>query len=169
MAMQDGQTLLRPGDTCWRLEYTERAAFLIDSADYFSTLKNAMLGAQRSIWILAWTFDPLARLTHDCSEGSRNPKDRNRLGPLLLHLASRHQAPGVRVLAWDMPIRIAASQRFAPQRGMAYLGVQKCTTGWTTACPKAPAIIRRLPSLTSDWLSSVAGTSVPIAGTPTCI
>jgi phosphatidylserine/phosphatidylglycerophosphate/cardiolipin synthase-like enzyme len=112
--------LLRQGETCWRLEDAERAAFLIDSADYFSALKTALLGARRSIWILAWTFDPLARLTPDRSHKSRDPEHADRLGLLLLRLAALNPALDVRVLAWDMPVGIAASQLFAPQRGKAY-------------------------------------------------
>ena len=118
----DRQTgvLLRQGETCWRLEDAERAAFLIDSADYFSALKTALLSARRSIWILAWTFDPLARLTPDRSHKSRDPEHADRLGLLLLRLAALNPALDVRVLAWDMPMGIAASQLFAPQRGKVY-------------------------------------------------
>ncbi len=112
--------LLRQGETCWRLEDAERAAFLIDSADYFSALKSALLSARRSIWILAWTFDPLARLTPDRSHKSRDPEHADRLGLLLLRLAALNPALDVRVLAWDMPMGIAASQLFAPQRGKVY-------------------------------------------------
>ncbi len=118
----DGQTgvLLRQGETCWRLEDAERAAFLIDSADYFAALKAGLLSARRSIWILAWTFDPLARLTPDRSQRSRDPETADRLGLLLRRLAALNPALDVRVLAWDMPLGIAASQFFAPQRGQVY-------------------------------------------------
>ena len=112
--------LLRQGETCWRLEDAERAAFLIDSADYFAALKSGMLSARRSIWILAWTFDPLARLTPDRTHRSRDPEQADRLGLLLRRLAALNPALDVRVLAWDMPMGIAASQLFAPQRGKVY-------------------------------------------------
>jgi phosphatidylserine/phosphatidylglycerophosphate/cardiolipin synthase-like enzyme len=121
METDDGQApLLRPGDTCWRLEEAERAAFLIDSADYFAALKSVLLSARRSIWILAWTFDPLARLTPDRTSRSRDPEHADRLGLLLRRLAALNPALDVRVLAWDMPVGIAASQLFAGQRGKAY-------------------------------------------------
>jgi phosphatidylserine/phosphatidylglycerophosphate/cardiolipin synthase-like enzyme len=120
MISDDDEPMLRPGETCWRLEEAERAAFLIDSADYFSALKSAMLGARRSIWILAWTFDPLARLTPQRSPRSRNPEDADRLGLLLRRLSALKPALDVRILAWDMPAGIAASQLFAPQRSEAY-------------------------------------------------
>jgi phosphatidylserine/phosphatidylglycerophosphate/cardiolipin synthase-like enzyme len=118
----DEQTgvLLRQGETCWRLEDAERAAFLIDSADYFAALKTALLSARRSIWILAWTFDPLARLTPDRTPRSRDPEQADRLGLLLRRVAALNPALDVRVLAWDMPLGIAASQLFAPQRGRVY-------------------------------------------------
>ena len=36
-------TLLVPGETCWRIERAERHAVFVDAADYFATLKRAVL------------------------------------------------------------------------------------------------------------------------------
>ena len=134
---EDTGVLLRQGETCWRLEDAERAAFLIDSADYFAALKAALLSARRSIWILAWTFDPLARLTPDRSHKSRDPKDADRLGLLLRRLAALNPALDVRVLAWDMPMGIAASQLFAPQRGQAYFNDSRVHYRLDDSLPKS--------------------------------
>ena len=159
MAMDDGWALLRPGETCWRLEEAERAAFLIDSADYFSALKSAMLSARRSNWILAWTFDPLARLTPDKSSRSRDPKDADRLGLLLLRLAALNPALDVRVLAWAMPVGIAASQLFAPQRGMAYFHGSKVRYQLDDSLPKSACHHQKVVII-DDRLAFVSGGDV---------
>ncbi len=159
MAMDDGEALLRPGDTCWRLEEAERAAFLIDSADYFSALKRALLSAKRSIWILAWTFDPLARLTPDRSTRSRDPEDADRLGLLLLRLAALNPVLDVRVLAWDMPMGIAASQLFAPQRGMAYFHGSKVRYRLDDSLPKSACHHQKVVII-DDRLAFVSGGDV---------
>ena len=48
--------LLIPGDTCWRIDQADRVSFLVDGADYFAAVKQAMLSAKQSIWLLAWVF-----------------------------------------------------------------------------------------------------------------
>ncbi|MDB5431185.1 MAG: phospholipase [Caulobacter sp.] len=119
-APEHDQPILQPGRNCWRLEPVDRMALMIDNADYFSALKSALLLARRSIWILAWTFDPLARLAPDVVSKSRDPEQTDRLGFLLRRLAALNPGLDVRILAWDMPPPIAASLLFAPQRGQAF-------------------------------------------------
>ncbi|MDO9222107.1 MAG: phospholipase, partial [Caulobacter sp.] len=92
--------ILRDGDTCWRTSRADALAFLIDGAAYFAAVKAAMLKARRSIWILAWVFDPLTRLQPDQIERSGDPATADRLGLLLRRTAALNPALDVRVLAW---------------------------------------------------------------------
>jgi len=112
--------LLREGDTCWRVEQADRLALLVDGAAYFAAAKAAMLNAKHSIWLLAWVFDPLTRLTPDRNVRSRDPESADRLGLLLRRVSSLNPALDVRILAWDMPWLMGASQAFPCQRGRAY-------------------------------------------------
>lgn len=111
--------ILRDGDTCWRTARTDALAFLVDGADYFAAVKAAMSAARRSIWLLAWVFDPLTRLEPDRAGRSGDPRTADRLGLLLRRMAALNPALDVRILAWDMPFPINASQLFAPQRALA--------------------------------------------------
>ena len=114
------QSVLRPGETCWRIEQADRMAFLVDGAAYFAAAKAAMLNARHSIWLLAWVFDPLTRLTPDRARRSGDPASADRLGLMLRRLAALNPALDVRVLAWDMPPVIGVGQGFPCQRGRAY-------------------------------------------------
>ena len=67
-------SLLRPGATCWRVEQAERLALFIDNDEAFDALKSILLSAKKSIWILAWVFDPLTRLDPDRVRKSRDPR-----------------------------------------------------------------------------------------------
>jgi len=111
--------ILRDGDTCWRTAKAGALAFLVDGADYFTAVKAAMNQARQSIWLLAWVFDPLTRLQPDRIQRSGDPETADRLGLLLRRTAALHPGLDVRVLAWDMPFPINASQGFAPQRALA--------------------------------------------------
>jgi hypothetical protein len=65
--MADEESWLHPGRTCWRRERADRVALLIDSQRYFAVVRDALLRAERSVWILGWTFD--ARTVLDPREG----------------------------------------------------------------------------------------------------
>ncbi len=112
--------VLAPGDTCWRIEQADRMTLLVDGADYFAAAKAAMLNARHSIWLLAWVFDPLTRLTPDQTKRSGDPESADRLGLLLRRLSALNPGLDVRILAWDMPGVIGAGQGFPCQRGHAY-------------------------------------------------
>ncbi|WP_210335498.1 hypothetical protein [Microvirga sp.] len=43
------QTILQPGETCWRIAKANRFALIIDAASYFANLRRAMIRARRSI------------------------------------------------------------------------------------------------------------------------
>lgn len=118
--MDRSDPLLIPGETCWRLDHADRVAFLVDGEDYFAAVKQAMLQARRSIWLLAWVFDPLTRFSPDPGDRSGDPENPDRLGLILRRLAVLNPGLDVRILTWDMPPPISASQLFAPQRGKAY-------------------------------------------------
>src|SRR5688572_8521031 len=118
--MSRADSLLIPGDTCWRIDRADRVAFLVDGADYFAAVKAAMLSAKTSIWLLAWVFDPLTRFEPDKVERSRDPQNPDRLGQMLRRLSALNPALDVRILAWDMPPIIAMTQRFPGQRAKKY-------------------------------------------------
>ena len=56
------ETLLRPGANCWRIERAERAALVVDAADYFPSAREAMLAAERRIMLIGWDFDARIRI-----------------------------------------------------------------------------------------------------------
>ncbi len=95
MAAHDWR-ILKPGRNCWRLAEAERAAVLIDAADYFRHLQVALLRAQRSIMILGWDFDGRIELCPD-----RGPEQARPLGPFLRALVEERPELEVRILVWS--------------------------------------------------------------------
>jgi phosphatidylserine/phosphatidylglycerophosphate/cardiolipin synthase-like enzyme len=118
--MADDDSLLKPGATCWRVETADRLALFIDNDEAFDALKSILLAARKSIWILAWVFDPLTRLDPDRVKKSRDPEHADRIGLLLTRQAALNPGLDVRILVWDMPFAIAASQLFGPHRGQVF-------------------------------------------------
>ena len=96
-------TVLRPGETCWRLARAARAAFLVDNQAYYAALFEALQAARHSILVLGWAFDPRTRLAPDGSEG---PDDPDEIGRVLIGLAGSRADLDVRLLIWESPISI---------------------------------------------------------------
>ena len=104
----DGDLLGTPG-AAWRVERASRAAVLMDGQAYFEALASSLTQARHSIVLLGWQFDPRARLTQD---GDRHAE----IGHLLRMLVKTRPDLDVRLLIWDSPLLIAASQGFFPHR-----------------------------------------------------
>jgi phosphatidylserine/phosphatidylglycerophosphate/cardiolipin synthase-like enzyme len=86
---------LRVGVNCWRVEDAARFALIIDGADYFVTLRRALLKARESIMLIGWDFDP--RITF----GNNDDGGPARLGDFILWLADRQPGLQIRLLRWD--------------------------------------------------------------------
>lgn len=86
---------LQPGRNCWRVEQTGQFAFIVDAADYFLEVREAMLKARHSIILIGWDFDARIKL------GKADDGGPERLGDFILWLANRTPTLEVRLLRWD--------------------------------------------------------------------
>ncbi|HET6522164.1 MAG TPA: hypothetical protein VFG47_20430, partial [Geminicoccaceae bacterium] len=91
--------VLIEGLTCWRIRRADRAAFLIDGAEYFRHLEAALALARRSILIVGWDIHSRVRLTpQEPRDGGGLPDE---LGPLLDRLTRTRPGLHVHILIWD--------------------------------------------------------------------
>jgi len=102
--------VLRPGDTCWRLERARRMAVLVDAADYFSALKHALLRARHQILLIGWDFDTRIRLEPD----RRTVDGPDRLGRFLIHCVGSRPDVCVNVLKWRLSMVQAGLRGMTP-------------------------------------------------------
>jgi phosphatidylserine/phosphatidylglycerophosphate/cardiolipin synthase-like enzyme len=109
--------LIRPVDTCWRVEAARRVAFLVDYQDYYTTLAAALARATRQVLLIGWSFDPRTRLAPD---GVRRPGSPDEIGCLLIELAKQKPGLDIRVLVWRSALPISATQEGFPHRAKAW-------------------------------------------------
>ncbi|WP_231735521.1 phospholipase D-like domain-containing protein [Novosphingobium sp. CCH12-A3] len=90
-------------ESVWRYAMADRAHAVIDAADYFALMREAMMRAQQRIFLIGWDFD-----TRIIIGGGRRwwnlPRRRvspARLGPFVVWLANRRKQLDVRVLKWN--------------------------------------------------------------------
>ncbi|WP_081866218.1 phospholipase D-like domain-containing protein [Blastococcus sp. URHD0036] len=105
-----GDRLLVPDETCWRIERADRYAVFVDAADYFATLKQALLGARRRVLLIGWDFDPRIRM--DPRAGGRSRDDR--LGRVLEEAVRANPELHIGVLMWDLGMAYGLGRGLAP-------------------------------------------------------
>src|SRR5690242_5700994 len=95
--MAAGRPILKTGHNCWRIAPARRAAVLIDGADYYARLEQALTRAEKSIIIVGWDFDAGIKL---------RPEDEScpRLGDFLRSLVEQKPALEIRVLVWSVAV-----------------------------------------------------------------
>ncbi|MDK3255601.1 phospholipase D-like domain-containing protein [Blastococcus capsensis] len=98
MAGADGDAVLVPGETCWRIERADRHAVFVDAADYFAVLKQAVLTAQRRVLFIGWDFEPRIRLDPRSPGRARD----DRLGRVLEAAVRSNPQLEIGVLQWGM-------------------------------------------------------------------
>jgi phospholipase D1/2 len=79
------------------VERAERAAVVVDAADYFRLARKAMLQAKSQILLVGWEFDTRIILDRGAKDGAPV-----RLGPLLSWLAKHHPQVSINILKWDL-------------------------------------------------------------------
>lgn len=108
MARQSG--ILRPGRNCWRIESAGRLALVVDAADYFRAVKEAILAARHSVYLIGWDFDTRIRFEPE----GRTLDGPNKLGPLLRWMDRNRPHVAVHVLKWDLGILLALGRGTTP-------------------------------------------------------
>ena len=108
--------ILVPGDTCWRVAKADRLAILMENEAYFAALLSSLDKAQKSIVLLGWQFDPRTRLDPQTRPGDKQAE----VGHKLRMLVRARPDLDVRLLIWQSPLLIAASQGFYPHRAQGW-------------------------------------------------
>jgi phosphatidylserine/phosphatidylglycerophosphate/cardiolipin synthase-like enzyme len=100
------QSILKEGETCWRIAKADRLSIIIDAADFFRHAKSAMTKAKRSIYLIGWDFDTRIDLVpgngDDDSKGESGDGWPDALGKFLNALAERKEEIDIRILKWDI-------------------------------------------------------------------
>lgn len=102
-------TLLREGDTCWRVVRANRLAVLIDGEAYFGAVADAIESARHSVWLIGWDFHSRVRLRRDAEPGRIDE-----LKALLDARVRARRALQVRVLGWDFAMLYTLEREFLP-------------------------------------------------------
>ncbi|TXC84352.1 VTT domain-containing protein [Paraburkholderia azotifigens] len=102
--------LLRLNRTCERKEHAHHFRVLIDAAEYFETLRAAMIRARHSIYIVGWDIDSRLQLV----PGGAPDGLPAQLADFLCALAQANRHLRIYVLAWDFAMLYAFEREWLP-------------------------------------------------------
>jgi phospholipase D1/2 len=90
-------SLLKPGRNCWRIAEADKAALIVDAADYYAHAFDAMLRAKSQIFLIGWDVDTRVHLLEEKhAQGAPT-----QLGALLSWLVKNRPGLEATILAWD--------------------------------------------------------------------
>ncbi|HEY0325970.1 MAG TPA: phospholipase D-like domain-containing protein [Allosphingosinicella sp.] len=81
----------------WRIERANRAALIVDAADYFRIARKAMCGAEKQILLIGWDFDTRICLDYEADDGGPT-----QLGAFVSWLTDKRPGLQVHILEWDV-------------------------------------------------------------------
>ena len=90
-------SILQPGRNCWRLDRADRFSSIQDAADCFRLVRQALLAARDTVFILGWDTTAIVDLV---PEGPTDGAP-TRLDRLLRHIATRRPRLRCYILTWD--------------------------------------------------------------------
>ncbi|MEZ2410688.1 phospholipase D-like domain-containing protein [Bosea sp. RCC_152_1] len=96
---QNWQSIFVPKVNCCEVAHADRAAVLVDGANYFSHLEATLRRARHSIFIVGWDFDGRIRLRADQPADISPP-----LGALLRGLVEDRPELHVYILVWSVSV-----------------------------------------------------------------
>ena len=111
--MQPSSKILRPGINVWKVERASRAAPLIDGAEFFRAVRESLLKAQRSVFLLGWDFHSRMLLVGE--SGKTDDGYPAELALFLTALIEERPRLHIHVLLWDFAVLYAGEREWLPQ------------------------------------------------------
>jgi phospholipase D1/2 len=106
------QAILRPNRNIWRLDKAARVAVVIDGAAYFQAVRESMLQARHSIFVVGWDIDSRMRLVGPA--GRADDGFPETLAEFLSALVQRRPGLTIHLLLWDFSVLYALEREVFP-------------------------------------------------------
>ena len=90
--------ILSVGRNCWRVERAGKAALVIDAEAYFKAVKEAVLQARHTVYLIGWDFDTRIKFEPE----GKTLDGPNKLGPFLRWIDKTRPDVRVHVLKWNL-------------------------------------------------------------------
>ncbi|AET90624.1 SNARE associated Golgi protein-associated protein [Burkholderia sp. YI23] len=106
----DDEPFFQPGRNCASVRHADRFSLLIDGADYFRVLREAITRAERTVFILGWDIDSRMKLTPEGADDGYP----DALGDFLHAVTADKRRLRIYILAWDFAMLYAFEREWLP-------------------------------------------------------
>ena len=153
-------SILEVGRNCRRIDPAEKAAVLVDGADYFRSLAHAVREAERYVLIAGWEIDSQTRLL-------RGDDGNLTLEALLRETAAKKDGPVVNILSWDFSVVFAMEREAWSGVKLGWTGGEKVRFKLDGQHPLGASQHQKIVVVDGNgWASAGAWTSPTGGGTP---
>jgi phospholipase D1/2 len=104
------QPFFQPGHNCAGVHHASRFSLLIDGADYFRALREAITRAQRTVFIVGWDIDSRMQLMPEGADDGFA----DGLGDFLHEVVAARKRLRIYILAWDFAMLYAFEREWLP-------------------------------------------------------
>src|SRR5262249_51009675 len=111
-APMTSKTILQRGRNAWRIDRADRMAVLVDGAAFFRAVREALLKARRSVFIVGWDLHSQTRLVGDDDPDDRYPAT---LAEFVSAIVRERPRLVVRLLLWDYSVLYANERELFPR------------------------------------------------------
>jgi len=104
-----GRGILRPDDTCWQIATAGQVAVILDAADYFVILRDAIRKAQHNVLLIGWDIDTRIKLDPTTTQTGTDTEIHgpNKLGRFLRFVARKNPSLEIHILKWSLGVMLA--------------------------------------------------------------
>jgi phosphatidylserine/phosphatidylglycerophosphate/cardiolipin synthase-like enzyme/uncharacterized membrane protein YdjX (TVP38/TMEM64 family) len=106
------ESVIKPGHNAWRRERAGRAAVLVDAGRYFGAVREALLNARSTAFIIGWDLDSRTRLVGEAGKADDGLPEG--LIEFLTAIVKRRPELLIHVLVWDYSILYASERELFP-------------------------------------------------------
>lgn len=151
--MAKAEPALEPGRNCWRIERADKAAVIVDAADYFKHARHAMCAAEQQLLLVGWDFDARIRLVHAGEDDA--PVE---IGRFIDWLIDRRRTLHIYLLRWDTGALKSLFRGTTVLTLARWLTRSRMTMKLDGIIPSPPPTIRRSRWSTTAWRSAAGST-----------
>lgn len=159
------ESLLREGETVWRRVRADRAALLLDGGRYYGALREALLKARRTVFVIGWDIDSRTRLVGE--EGRATDGAPETLGELLPYLVSRCSDLDIYLLLWDYSILFVTERELMPAVALGWKTPERVHLCLDSTAPVASSHHQKLVVI-DDCVAFCGGLDLTIRRWDTC-
>jgi len=155
--MENERPILRPGMNCWRIEQANRLAVIVDAEDYFRAVKEAVLAARHSVYLIGWDFDTRVEF----ERGEKTLDGPNSLGSFIRWIDKNRKGVRIHILKWNVGVLFELARGTTPLAMLGWITSRRINLRLDGAHPAGAAQHQKIV-VVDDCLAFCGGIDITV-------